>query len=85
MFDQGQNDVTAGVADPAGNATAFATNPCSVTIGSAPVVTFTTPTSANILCPVGATATGCIADADGSDGGLAGDADGPRRRERPAR
>ena len=46
VFDQGQNDLRAGVTDPAGNTTAFATSPCIVTIGSAPVVTFTTPTNA---------------------------------------
>src|SRR5204862_7064329 len=40
VFDPGQNDVTATETDPAGNLTTLAPVPCSVTIGSAPVVTF---------------------------------------------
>ena len=43
-FDPGQNDVTATESDPAGNVTTLLPFPCSVIIGSAPVVTFTTPT-----------------------------------------
>ena len=61
-FAEGQNALVATESDPAGNATVLAT--CTVTIGSAPVVTFTTPTAGAILCPSGATAPGCIDDTD---------------------
>ena len=71
-FDPGQNDVTATETDPAGNMTTFATVPCSVTIGSAPVVTFTTPTAGQILCPIGSTMPGCIPDTDSSTAGWQG-------------
>ena len=71
-FDPGQNDVTATATDPAGNATTLAPVPCSVTIGSAPVVTFTTPTAGQILCPTGSTTPGCLPDADGSTPGWQG-------------
>ncbi len=72
VFDQGQNDMSVAIADPAGNITNMTPDPCTVTIGSAPVVTFNTPTSANGLCPVGATSPGCIADADGTTAGWQG-------------
>jgi hypothetical protein len=62
-FNPGQNDVTATETDPAGNRTTFATVPCRVTVGSAPVVQFTTPTANQILCPNGSTAT-CVKDVD---------------------
>ncbi len=71
-FDPGQNDVTATATDPAGNATTLAPVPCSVTIGSAPVVTFTTPTAGQVLCPAGSTTPGCLPDADGSTPGWQG-------------
>ena len=61
-FTQGQNALVAIESDPAGNATALAT--CTVTIGSAPVVSFTTPTAGALLCPNGATTPGCIDDSD---------------------
>ena len=47
-FAEGQNALVATESDPAGNATVLAT--CTVTIGSAPVVTFTTPTAGALLC-----------------------------------
>ncbi len=70
-FKVGQNDLVAGETDPAGNATVLAT--CTVTIGGAPVVTFTTPTSGALLCPMGSTAPGCIpsTSASGWQGSLA--------------
>jgi Fibronectin type III domain len=64
QFDPGQNDVTATDRDPAGNLTALAPVPCSVTIGSAPVVTFTAPATGSILCPMGSSTPGCIQDGD---------------------
>jgi hypothetical protein len=63
-FTDGLNNVTVTATDPAGNATVLPPNPCAVTIGMAPVVTFTTPTAGAILCPAGATATACIDDND---------------------
>src|SRR6185436_14598469 len=71
-FTLGQNDVTATEDDPAGNRTTFATVPCTVFIGSAPVVTFSTPTSGQILCAMGSTTAGCVQDADGSSAGWQG-------------
>jgi hypothetical protein len=71
-FDPGQNNVTATATDPAGNATALAPVPCTVTVGSAPVVTFTTPTAGQVLCPAGSTTPGCLQDADGSTSGWQG-------------
>ncbi len=60
----GRNDLSVTISDPAGNAVILSPNPCSVTIGAAPVVTFTTPTAGALLCPAGATASGCIPDND---------------------
>jgi hypothetical protein len=71
-FDPGQNDVTATETDPAGNQTALAPVPCSVTIGSAPVVTFTTPTAGQVLCPAGSPAPGCDPDQDTTTPGWQG-------------
>jgi hypothetical protein len=50
-FAQGLNNVTVTASDAAGNATVLSPNPCAVTVGMAPVVTFTTPTAGAILCP----------------------------------
>ncbi|HVZ85491.1 MAG TPA: FG-GAP-like repeat-containing protein, partial [Polyangia bacterium] len=61
-FAAGQNTLVATETDPAGNVTTLPA--CVVTIGAAPVVTFTNPTAGALLCPSGATATGCIDDAD---------------------
>ncbi|HVT09699.1 MAG TPA: fibronectin type III domain-containing protein, partial [Polyangia bacterium] len=69
---QGLNNIVVTVSDPAGNASLLSPNPCAITIGAAPVVTFTTPTSGAILCPSGATATGCIADNDAGTPGWQG-------------
>jgi hypothetical protein len=69
-FSDGLNTVTATETDPAGNATVLA--PCNITLGMAPVVTFTTPTSGAILCPTGATSTACIDDNDTNTPGWQG-------------
>ncbi len=69
---QGRNDIVVTISDPAGNAVVLTPNPCSVTIGAAPVVTFTTPTAGALLCPAGATATGCIPDNDTATPGWQG-------------
>ena len=61
-FAEGQNALVATESDPAGNATLLAT--CTVTIGAAPVVTFTTPTAGALLCPSGDATAGCIDDSD---------------------
>ncbi len=65
-FAEGQNALVATESDLAGNATVLPT--CTVTIGTAPVVQFTTPTAGALLCPSGATATGCIDDNGGAAG-----------------
>ena len=83
-FDLGQNDVTATETDPAGNRTTFATVPCSVIVGSAPVVTFTTPTSGQILCPNGSSTAGLPPGQRHRHERLAGHAHRPRHRRRPA-
>ncbi len=69
-FAEGQNALVATESDPAGNATVLAT--CTVTVGTAPVVTFTTPTAGALLCPNGSTTPGCIADTDPSTPGWQG-------------
>jgi hypothetical protein len=69
-FTQGQNALVAIESDPAGNATALAT--CTVTIGNAPVVTFSTPTAGALLCPSTAATPGCIDDTDPSTPGWQG-------------
>ncbi|HVV15777.1 MAG TPA: FG-GAP-like repeat-containing protein [Polyangia bacterium] len=69
---QGLNNIVVTVSDPAGNASLLSPNPCTVTIGAAPVVTFTTPTAGAILCPAGASSTACIADNDAGTAGWQG-------------
>ena len=69
-FTEGQNALVATESDPAGNATVLAT--CTVTIGTAPVVTFTTPTTGALLCSSTGTAPGCINDTDASTPGWQG-------------
>ncbi len=71
-FTEGQNNVTATETDPAGNLTTLTPVPCSVTLGVAPVVTFTTPTAGGLLCASGATGSGCIDDADPTTPGWQG-------------
>jgi hypothetical protein len=62
-FDPGQSAVTASESDPAGNVTTLLPNPCTVIIGSAPVVTFNAPIAGQVLCPMGSPNPGCIQDA----------------------
>jgi hypothetical protein len=64
VFDQGQNDLRATATDPAGNTTALAPDPCSVTIGSAPVVAWVTPQGGDSGCTFGSTIPGCRPDID---------------------
>src|SRR5262245_790224 len=71
-FDPGRNDVTASESDLAGNVTTLTPVPCSVTIGSAPVVTFTAPTAGQLLCPSGSTVPGCVQDSDAATAGWQG-------------
>jgi hypothetical protein len=63
-FFQGVNQVTATGSDAAGNLGVL-TSPCSVTVGTPPIVTFTAPTSNNTLCASVSTTGTCVADADG--------------------
>lgn len=58
-FAQGQNALAVTASDPAGNAVVFTPTTCSVTIGMAPVVTFSSPANGSLLCPANATATAC--------------------------
>ncbi|HEX3902970.1 MAG TPA: fibronectin type III domain-containing protein, partial [Polyangia bacterium] len=69
-FAEGQNALVATESDPAGNATVLAT--CTVTIGAAPVVTFTTPTAGALLCPSGDATVGCIDDINTGTAGWQG-------------
>jgi hypothetical protein len=71
-FTVGQNDVSATEDDPAGNETDMTPVPCLVTIGAAPVVTFTAPVPNSVLCPSTATLTGCIDDTDPATPGWQG-------------
>jgi FG-GAP-like repeat/FG-GAP repeat len=48
---EGLNNLTVTASDPAGNATIMTPDPCAVTVGAAPVVTFTSPTNGAVLCP----------------------------------
>ncbi len=66
----GANDIVATETDPAGNATVLPD--CQITLGMAPVVKFTTPTSGAILCPAGATANACVDDNDTGTAGWQG-------------
>lgn len=72
-FTTGQNDLTVVASDPAGNSTTLAPNPCSTTVGTAPVVTFTAPTAGQVLCPAGSASPGCVQDADNATAGWQGD------------
>ena len=71
-FDQGQNNLAATATDLAGNATTLTPAPCTVTVGGAPVVVFTTPTMTNMLCPAGSVVANCIADNDAGTAGWQG-------------
>jgi hypothetical protein len=71
-FDQGQNLVAAVATDLAGNSTAMLPVPCTVTVGAAPIVTFTAPAPGQELCAAGSTTAGCIDDAQGGTAGWQG-------------
>jgi hypothetical protein len=69
-FTQGQNSIVANENDPAGNATVVGS--CTVTVGTAPVVAFTSPPTGAILCPSTGSATGCVDDTDATTPGWQG-------------
>jgi hypothetical protein len=70
-FPLGATTLTAVATDPAGN-TATLAQPCLVTVGTPPVVTFTAPAAGKNLCVAGSTVASCIADADGTTPGWQG-------------
>jgi hypothetical protein len=63
-FNQGPSVISGMIADRAGNSSTFQPNPCIVTVGVSPVVTFTTPNNGKRLCSATGTAADCINDAD---------------------
>ena len=72
-FLEGLTNVTVTASDAAGNATVLSPNPCAVTVGMAPVVSFTAPTAGAILCPANVPAlTRNAACVDDNDTGTAG-------------
>jgi hypothetical protein len=72
VFNQGQSVISGMIADRAGNSSVFQPNPCIVTVGAPPIITFTTPTDGKRLCAATATATDCINDADAAAPGWQG-------------
>ncbi|MEP6652744.1 MAG: FG-GAP-like repeat-containing protein, partial [Myxococcales bacterium] len=75
-FPQGSNLVSAQATEPAGN-TASLTPPvpmmtCTVTVGSAPVLTFTAPGAGQNLCANGNAAAACVADSTAGTPGWQG-------------
>jgi hypothetical protein len=72
VFRQGQNDLRATAIDPAGNTTAFVPDPCSVTLGSAPVVQWVAPEVGETACPFGSTFPDCLPDIDNTTAGWQG-------------
>lgn len=70
-FALGETDLTAVATDKAGN-TGSLSQPCAVTVGTPPVVTFTAPAGTKNLCANGTTATTCVADADAVTAGWQG-------------
>jgi hypothetical protein len=73
-FPLGVNQVTAIGTDLAGNSGALM-SPCTVTVGTPPIVTFVTPQATNTLCASGSTAGSCVPDGDGATAGWQGDLD----------
>ena len=71
-FAVGQDNLAAVASDAAGNQTAVQPVPCTVTVGMAPVVIFTTPTSSNELCASTGSSANCIDDTDPVSGGWQG-------------
>jgi len=70
-FGLGETDLTAVATDKAGN-TGTLTQPCAVTVGMAPVVTFTAPAAGKTLCAKGTTTSTCIPDSDATMAGWQG-------------
>ena len=70
----GVDQVTATGTDVAGNAGSLM-SPCSVTVGTPPIVTFVTPMSTNTLCAAGSTTGTCVPDADGTTADWQGNLD----------
>ena len=70
----GISQVAAVATDPAGNSGALMA-PCTVTVGTPPIVTFVTPMTTNTLCAVGSTSGSCIPDGDGATPGWQGNLD----------
>jgi hypothetical protein len=73
LFNTGENDLVVTATDPAGNSTTLTPNPCMVTVGAAPVVTFTIPVAGAVLCPVGSPNPGCLIDSQSATPGWQGD------------
>jgi hypothetical protein len=61
VFKPGVNTLTAVATDKAGNSGTLA-QPCTVSVGTPPIVTFVAPAATKNLCAMGNTSTGCIAD-----------------------
>lgn len=71
-FPLGETDLTAVATDKAGNTGSLA-QPCAVTVGTPPVVTFTAPlTGKNLCASTTTTVTTCVPDADGTMAGWQG-------------
>ncbi len=70
----GVNQITASGTDLAGNSGALV-SPCSVIVGTPPIVTFVTPLSTNTLCAAGSTSGTCVPDANSTMPGWQGNLD----------
>jgi hypothetical protein len=70
-FALGETDLTAVATDKAGNIGTLI-QPCAVTVGTPPVVTFTAPAAGKNLCASTTTSTSCISDADAVTAGWQG-------------
>ena len=70
-FALGVNQVTATGSDVAGNVGVL-TSPCTVTVGTPPIVTFTTPIATNTLCASVSSTGTCIADGSAATAGWQG-------------
>jgi hypothetical protein len=73
VFNTGENDLVVTATDPAGNSTTLTPNPCMVTVGAAPVVTFVKPVAGAVLCPTGSLNPGCVIDSQSGTPGWQGD------------
>jgi len=70
-FGLGETDLTAVATDKAGNMGSLI-QPCAVTVGTPPVVTFTAPAASKNLCANTTTSTTCVSDADAVTAGWQG-------------